>query len=484
MNLISQIFSAVLATISTGTLALGIWGMISRVCMRWNPRLPYLLLRIVCLLYILPVSYIWMQLAMRDGYVQIAGIWQANFAPAGGLREIVAVITITWVFLTGRQIRVCLFAWVRKQKFYRCNIPEEDTKVLAELTRVKEKLHIRRKVDVYRNRGIVSPGTYGIFRCSIVLPAQNYSEEKLSAIFHHELMHCRSCDVFYKLCGRYIRTAYHLGIIGTWINELLDEWSEYDCDARAITAISDEMSAMRYFEMIVDSMEETLEKRDVNHIFLALYKRQNRLGRRIDYMKKYGDIRKIKKGVTAMVAAAFVLANVTTIYAAGNKVADVHSTLYQSVEVLAGESGAVQDLEEFYLPAENDTTYDALEYANPEAEIIMPALDEEELVSINWTVSPGVRKASTTFHVDEGQRIAISTTVTPADCTYWIGIMDPGNDVRYVQGKGALAHEFEITKSGRYRVLVQNRSLVDITAGGSYMFYTPTEEAPEEGTEE
>lgn len=475
MNLISQIFFAILATVFTGTLALGIWRMISRVCMRWNPRLPYLLLRFVCLLYVLPISYIWMQLAMRDGYVQVVGIWQMNFAPAGGLRELVAIIVISWVFLTGRQIRVCLFAWVKKRRFYCYSIPEEDTEVLAEFTRVKEKLHIRKKVDVYRNRGIASPRTHGIFHCSIVLPMQSYSRDQLSVIFHHELMHCRSCDVFYKFCSRYIGVVYHLGVIGSRIDELLDEWSEYDCDIRAITAISDEMSAARYFEMIVDSMEVTLKKRDVNYIFSGLYESQLRLGRRIDYMKNYGNIKKISSGVTAMLAVAFVFANVTTVYAAGNKAADMHNALYQSVEVTAGESSNLVDLEEFYLSAEEDTTYDTLEYANPEAEIIMPLLDAEEVVDMDWTVSPGVRKVSTTFHVDAGQKIAISTVAVPASSTYWIGIMNEGNDVRYVQGSGMVAHEFEITESGSYRVLVQNRSRVTITASGNYLFYTPTE---------
>ena len=480
MNLISQIFFAIFATIVTGTLALGAWMVISRVCMRWNPRLPYLLLRIVCLLYVLPISYIWMQLAMRDGYLQVVGIWQMNFAPAGGLRELMAVIVTSWVFLTGRQIRVCLFAWVARRKSRRYNIPEEDEAVLAEFARVKEKLHIRKGVELYRECGIVSPRTQGIFRCSVVLPMQSYSREQLSVIFHHELMHCKSCDIFYKLCSRYVGTVYHLGFVSNRMEELLDEWSEYDCDVRTITAIRDEMSATRYFEMIVNSMERASEGRDVNHIFSRLYESQLRLGRRIDYMKNYGNIKKMANGVTAMIAVAFVFANVTTVYAAGNKAADMHNALYQSVEVMAGETSNAVDLEEFYLPAEDDMTYDALEYANPEAETVMPLLDEDELIDIDWTVSPGVRKVSTSFHVDAGQKIAISTTATPASSVYWIGIMDEGNDLRYVQGNGALSHEFEITESGSYRVIVQNRSKVTITVAGGYLFYTPTEEETEQ----
>lgn len=481
MNLISQIFSAIFVTMATGTLALGIWRMIYRICAWCHPRLPYLLLRVVCLLYILPVSYIWMQLAMRDGYVQIVGPWQVNFAPAGGLRELVAILVTSWVFLTGRQIRVCLFAWVETRKDRRRYIPEEDEAVLAEFTRVKKKLHIHRRVDLYRSNRITMPKTVGILRCSVLLPMKDYSREQLSVAFHHELMHCRTSDNFYKLCSRCVGIFYHLGSIRAELKELLDEWSEYDCDIRATTAIGDEMCAARYFEVILDSMDETSKRQDVNHIFSELCENQYRLGRRIDFMKKYGTIKKYARVTMAMITAAFVLANVTTVYAAENKAAEMHSDLYQNVEVTAGELGKVADLEEFYLSAEDDMTYDVLEYANPE-EMMMPLLDEEEMISFNWSVSPGVRKATTTFHVDAGQKISISASAVPASSVYWIGIMDEGNDVRYVQGSGSLAHEFEITESGRYRVLVQNRSKITITAAGNYYFFTPTEE--EESTEQ
>lgn len=472
MNLISQIFFAMLAKISTGTLALGIWLAVSRIAVRWNPRLPYLLLRSVCLLYILPVSYICMQLAVRRGYLQVAGIWQMNFALAGGLRELIAIIIISWTFLTGRQICVCLFSW-KKKKRRCCSIPEDDTEILAELARIRKKLRIRRKIAVYRNRALASPRTQGIFCCRVELPLRHYSKEQLTVIFHHELMHCRSFDIFYKLCSRYVRLVYHLGFLGSRLEELLSEWSEYDCDMRAIAAIRDEMSVARYFEMIIDSMDRTVEERDVDVIFSGLYDNRHRMERRMDYMKKYGNIKRAASGMTALAVGAFVLINVTTVYAAGSKAAELHDALYQDMETTVAEACNDVALEEHYLPAEADTTYDALEYANPEAELIMPALNEQEQVAINWTVTPGVRKVSTTFYVKAGQKIAISTMATPNNNTYWIGIMDPVNDVRYVEGTGSLAHEFAISTSGRYRVLVQNRSNSDITAMGSYMFYTP-----------
>ena len=49
--------------------------------------------------------------------------------------------------------------------------------------------------------------------------------------------------------------------------------------------------------------------------------------------------------------------------------------------------------------------------------------------------------------------------------------MDKWNNVRYVEGTKNLSHDFAISSSGNYCVLVQNRGTVDITSSGSYYFY-------------
>lgn len=48
--------------------------------------------------------------------------------------------------------------------------------------------------------------------------------------------------------------------------------------------------------------------------------------------------------------------------------------------------------------------------------------------------------------------------------------MDPHNNVRYVEGKGALSHSFAVSETGKYRVFVQNRGTKNVSAGGYYYF--------------
>ena len=81
------------------------------------------------------------------------------------------------------------------------------------------------------------------------------------------------------------------------------------------------------------------------------------------------------------------------------------------------------------------------------------------------------RYISRDFYVKSGQTISMSCSTVPGNSVYWIGIMDKWNNVRYVEGTGSLSHEFAVSSSGNYCVLVQNRGTVDITSGGNYYFY-------------
>lgn len=191
-------------------------------------------------------------------------------------------------------------------------------------------------------------------------------------------------------------------------------------------------------------------------------------------MMKYKNVKARLNATAVAIAALFVLTNVTTVYAAESGLSDLYDILYQKVEPTMAETSKFEDLEEFYIPAAEDDTYERLEYANPEGETVAPALDENESVAFDWTVAAGTRTASKLFYVKEGQNISMSATITPGGSTCWIGIMDPQNSVRYVEGTTSLAHDFAVDQSGFYRVFVQNRgSSGSITAKGSYMYYTP-----------
>ena len=349
-----------------------------------------------------------------------------------------------------------------------------DEQVLAEFSKVKNMLHIHRKIGIYYSSSIQSPMVTGVFQYNILLPKDHYSREELTVIFCHELVHCKYNDPFFKICSIYIGAMQHMTSGAKHILPWINEWSECACDVSAVCALRDVITPRRYFEVIVDLMERMPEDSKPDYIFSTLYESQQSLGRRIEYMKKYvKKYVKAKRGakISAFVLSfLFVVTSMTTTYAASYGAAGVHDELYQEAEATQGESLETPELEEVFVPASENNDYSHIKYAKPDLSPVAPLLDAGENVSFNWTVEPGTRFCSGKFKVSSGQKIAIVAATTPSTQTCWIGIMDPHNNVRYVEGKGTLSHSFAVSETGKYRVFVQNRGTKNVSATGGYYF--------------
>ena len=476
MRLISQTFYTLISMMLTGTLALGIWWMIRKICKGRYPELVYLILRMVCLLYLVPVVYFMMRLTVRDGYINREGMWGWDFMLTGIEWKFGMIICVAWFVFMLRNLFLFLLRSIwEKARLWDTSTPEDDPEVAREFLRVKRKLKICRSVRLFRSSCLASPATGGVFTGVILLPNANFTKEELSVIFHHELIHYRQRDRLFHLLGRFAGIVLGTGIMPGKLPELLTEWSEICCDRRAVIALRDEMDERRYFEIIVNIMEKVSDRYSGEFVYSSLYESPLRLERRIDYMMSYKKRKPVAKGAAALAAFAFAALSVSTTYAAGIQIAEVHDYVYELVETTDEEPAGGDSCsapEEIYLPAEQDDTYDSLVYGTVEyEEDIMPLLDANEMATFNWTVKPGTRYISRDFYVKSGQTINISASTIPNDTVYWIGIMDKWNNVRYVAGPKNLSHDFAISSSGNYCVLVQNRGTVDITSSGSYYFY-------------
>lgn len=272
MNIANQILFAVVITSVTGTAAYGLWRLLmnSRFCTK--PQYVYLALFLVCLLYLIPLDYGWMQMTIH-GYLQKEGIWQINFSLTGFLWILAFFAAVCWLALMAKGITEFAGSLRGMKRIQMRDIPEEEEAVREEFARVKKKLGIRSNIRLYRNDRITSPMLAGIFRCRVVLPDIAYDRKHLSVIFHHELMHYKSHDPFIRLCGMCVTAVHHINPLTGNLMALLDEWSEIYCDARAIAAISDEMDAGCYFEMIIESVKHS-PVTDENYIFSMLYENQ------------------------------------------------------------------------------------------------------------------------------------------------------------------------------------------------------------------
>lgn len=325
-------------------------------------------------------------------------------------------------------------------------------------------------LGIYYSSSIQSPMVTGVFQYNILLPKDHYSREELTVIFCHELVHCKHNDPFFKICSIYIGAMQHMTSGAKHILPWINEWSECACDVSAVCALRDVTTPKRYFEVIVDLMERMPEDSKPDYIFSTLYESQQSLGRRIEYMKKYVKAKRGARISAFVLSFLFVVTSMTTTYAASYGAAGVHDELYQEAEGTQGEISETPELKEVFVPASENNDYSRIKYAKPDLSPVAPLLDAGELTNFNWTVEPGTRFCSGKFKVSSGQKIMLSASIAPNTQTCWIGIMDPHNNVRYVEGKGALSHSFAVSETGKYRVFVQNRGTKNVSAGGYYYF--------------
>lgn len=469
MNLTSQIFLIILIACFTGTVSLGFWKLFQPLILKQDPRLVYTTLRFVCLMYMIPFGYLAVRLTWR-GYLRSESIWKPNFEMVGEMDLIFGTAGIIWLFFLFKNIADRVRELIRWRVIFRYKVLVSDEQVLTVFLKVRNMLHIRRKVGLYYSNSIKSPMVIGVFRYQILLPVGHYSNEELTVIFCHELVHCKHNDPFFKICSIYIGALQHMTSDARSMLGWLNEWSECACDASVVWALRDEITPRHYFEVIVDLMERMPVNSGQDYVFSTLYESQQSLERRIEYMKKYMNAGRKARISAFVLSFLFVLTTMTTTYAATSEVAGVHDQLYQGVEDKLGEISESAELEEVFVPASENHDYSKIEYAKPDISPVAPLLDAGEMVTFNWTVEPGTRFCSGKFKVTSGQKIMISASTAPNTQTCWIGIMDPKNNVRYVEGKGALSHSFSISETGKYRVFVQNRGTKNVTAGGGYYF--------------
>ena len=172
------------------------------------------------------------------------------------------------------------------------------------------------------------------------------------------------------------------------------------------------------------------------------------------------------KTVMVLLSMVFVLASTVTSYAAGTKVAEqADGEFKKTQEVMATADFSEADVwSDEFVVTEADSA--GVETIYIESEVMPLGAD-----SFTWTVPVGTRYVASSIYLSKGTVISIACTARPSDCTYWFGLMKMSdNSATVVEGSGTGGHDFTISSSGFYRVMVENRSSKEITVSGGYNY--------------
>ena len=455
MNWMSNLFVVLLLTTITGTIFYLMGIPFRKLWFKRDIRLIRFQMRVTQLAFMVPFVYIVLYLHARMYLPEIKSRISLFYHTPATLKACI-VLGCLWVGSFLILLASKLYRYYDWMRVCRGNIPEEDWKIEAVFTKICEQLGVSGKVSLSRNDMIDMPCIAYYHGFTVVLPLECYTEKEAAIIFYHELCHYLNGDIYLKTASC-VATLLHVfnPAVRIVMNELSLVCEEY-CDWMACLKGAEVFTEKEYYEMILGEVAEGKKRERYNLFMLADTIKDYE--RRVRCMREYHVHGGIKRGAAVLLAACFLLGSSITALAAGEGVTGAYGAVADATDVRNEENVAVAALSDEEVLEEFARAYDL----NPEDVVIMGEEGIETIgdtIVINW---PGIPAGKTYMypgmHQSAGDSVYVSTVGTPSNITYQMGLKDPQQIMRYVQGSGSFSHNFAITIDGTFYFFVTNMS--------------------------
>lgn len=455
MYLISQIFFAVVISTVTGSLSLLAWRLLRKVFMAVNPKLVNVSLRIVCIIYTLPLGYLAVvisEYSWLEGHIRA---WKLYFANTKWLTALIQIIAIVWFFIACgvAYLRIAQnVAWCRKLED---NIPIEDETVINVFRDVCQKMGISKgAVSLERNPLMISPMIVNVRHPHILLPEQEYTKEELELILYHELSHYKHHDLKWKVVIVILTAIQGFNPVIYRLLSIVSFWSECMADVSALESSGNVHNAKPYFEKIESLLPDIEVQKKDKYLFASLHGSNKAIVKRVEFVQYYQQAHICSRWTAAITLMSFVFLSVVLAIIAGASIAELHKLIYKAT----ANDSAIQatGIEEYFVDGK-EWAMDAYAFTLQRTENFLP---DGHIYYIGSTIEPGRYQASESFPIKAGQVIVVSTTIHFYKGDYWVGIQDEEGNTCYVIGKNrAVFHRFYIAKTGWYHIFVKNISV-------------------------
>ena len=402
MNWINFLFYYAFVTAITGDVMLFIWLICRLLFLKLNPDLVYYMLRWVVIMFLLPVAYVSILMSRDGSYIWETRnllekfVFQINFRA-----DYLQIAVIAWFTVTIRNVWNHLKKMRAQYKLCKKSVPVDNLEMTAVFEELKSQLGIRGNVEFLWNEDVTSPIATGIRKRRVILPYDDFEDEKLQVILLHELIHIKKHDLIYKAMTTVIVIIQSFNPPAYILVGLLNLWSEQDCDRKVVQHLAS-MGIRRsgYFQ-IIWTISEAAEKmsRDLC-VFSMLFESREMLERRVDFMNKYGkNLKTTSKIVTALLLLTFITISTRTSYAAGVGMANANDELFKKTqEVNFKEQESLSDQSEFSVTAEENALVPQIVMDD---EIITRGSDG---ASFDWTIPAGTRYVTLRSSLRKEQR--------------------------------------------------------------------------------
>lgn len=450
-TLLINVATLILLSSLTGAIMAGIWYAIGLLLERIGfANIVFELLKMVVLFFLLPIAFVILKVyneVVGDGRLfgpTPAIVRFCNwFVPLWGIG---VVIALTYIILSMLRVKY------RFREAFSCPF-----RVQAIFDDLKCEMHLKRSpLQLVQCYHAEVPCTYGVLTPRIVLPVEDYSDDELRVILLHEMTHYKQKDVVLKVLSYFMLMIHYFNPFAWMVFFKVQKWSEFVCDFRTSKHFDGINS---YFNIILCiAMEKPSKSGLVSHLANSsreLKERARKL-RRNSEMKKRSML-----SMVLVLSTAFLLSS-TSVYAATVECADAYIAVEQatSVEASTPQSVALTD----GVMVEHGESH---RLTIVEGEIKEPLNRAGSM--FEWDVPAGHRVYAPWVKCQAGDELMVSALIDPNNVSIRVGLEDSMGYRYYVVGSEAIAHTYDITSSGEYRIYVQNDSSTDVEVVGSYL---------------
>lgn len=346
------------------------------------------------------------------------------------------------------------YGWV---KVWQGNIPEEDERIEALFAEICERLGVSGRISLSRNDLVDMPCIAYYHGFTVVLPLNRYTEEEAAIIFYHELCHYLNGDFYLKTISGIAVLLHVLNPAADTIMKELSLVCEEYCDRMACLKGAGVFTKKEYYEMILGEVSEG-KKRERYDLFMLADTIED-YERRVQSMNEYHVHGGIKRGMAVLLSACFLLGSSMTALAAGDGMTGGYEAAAEATEV-RNEDGVqavaasdVREVVEEFAKAHDMDPDDVVMMGEEGIEV------HGDFVTITWNGIPaGKTYMYTGMSQKTGDSVFASTSGTPEDITYQMGLEGPDMIMRYAQGSGNFSHTFSIYQDGTQYFFVTNMS--------------------------
>lgn len=205
--------------------------------------------------------------------------------------QIVYVLGILWLLgaLTAFLLKLVRYQRMLKRTKVFCRpVADGDTVVTANVVALR--MNLRKNIAVYESPKISGPVTMGLFNPFVVLPIEERKVGESALILHHEMLHIKRKDLWYKWFWQLILCVHWFNPVLYKAQKIFSEDCELSCDEQILKHLSD-TGKKAYGNILLDTAQKNLDFGETIFLTTLLEEKKalkERLKGIIEYKKQSG----------------------------------------------------------------------------------------------------------------------------------------------------------------------------------------------------